>query len=204
MIRVGSVFIWVMDEHLYGIDIPSWHTGPTQGFMVRGAISYNSQSVWQSTSIHGCCDATFSFYCTPTALGSKFPDFSPVDHVWNIMNQELTLEYVTYIAKLQKVQDAWDNLPQDGIQNLFWPFACENTDLRCSQREYTEYWCEFLGTPYCNKCFIWSEFVIIYSYNDKILYLSHHLSIKWPCHFFPHQCMYLHPSTDCMVHFSFR
>ena len=52
--RVGSVCIWVMDIHMYGIDlverhlpecICTQHTGPTSGFMVwGGGISYNLQS----------------------------------------------------------------------------------------------------------------------------------------------------------------
>ena len=34
------------------------------------------------------------------------------------------------------------------------------------------YLCDCLGTPYCDVCFIWSEFIIIYSYNDKLPVLS--------------------------------
>ena len=51
--RVGSVCTRVMEVHVYGIDfrerhlpvcIRPPHAGTTSGFMVWGAISYNSQS----------------------------------------------------------------------------------------------------------------------------------------------------------------
>ena len=50
--RVGSVCILVMDVHVYGVDLVSvifrsalvQDTGPTSGFVVFGAISYNLRS----------------------------------------------------------------------------------------------------------------------------------------------------------------
>ena len=58
-----------------------------------------------------------------------------------------------------------------------------------AQRGYTVYWCDCLGTPYCDVCFIWSEFVIIYSYNDKLpvtsIFNTMNLSLKVLNFFFP-------------------
>ena len=65
----------------------------------------------------------------------------------------------------QQVQDAWDNIA--GWHSALWGFSCENTRLHCFQKRYTLYWCDILGSPYCDICFIWFEF-IIYSYNDKL------------------------------------
>ena len=52
--------------------------------------------------------------------GALFLDLSPIEHVWDMTKRELTLfpEPVTIIAELrQQVQDAWDNLSQDGIRH---------------------------------------------------------------------------------------
>ena len=53
---------------------------------------------------------------------ARTPDLSPIEHVWDMMNQELTLspEPATTIAELWKrVQDVWDNLLQDDIWHLY-------------------------------------------------------------------------------------
>ena len=52
----------------------------------------------------------------------------------------------------------------------FWPFTCDNTRLRCRQRGLNCMCIDVtvLDTPYCDMCSIWSEFIIIYSYNDKL------------------------------------
>ena len=40
--------------------------------------------------------------------------------------------------------------------------------------------CNCLGIPYCDVCFILSEFLLTYT-PTMVNYLSHHLSIKLPC-----------------------
>ena len=49
-------------------------------------------------------------------------DLSPTEHVWDMMKREITLfpEPARINAELrQRVQDAWDNLSQDGIRHLY-------------------------------------------------------------------------------------
>ena len=61
---------------------------------------------------------------------ARFPDYSLIEHVWGMMNWELTLspESATTIAELRRlVQDAWDNLSQDDI----------GTFMNVCMREYT-------------------------------------------------------------------
>ena len=61
-----------------------------------------------------------------------------------------------------------------------WPFACENTRLtrlRCEIGVYCVLMWLFGLSLLWHVCFIWSEFDIIYSYNDKLL--SHQFSIQW-------------------------
>ena len=52
---------------------------------------------------------------------ARTPDLSPIEHVWDMMKQKLTLfpEPATAIAELrQRLQDAWENPSQDDIQHL--------------------------------------------------------------------------------------
>ena len=54
-----------------------------------------------------------------------------------------------------------------------WPLACENTRLRYRQRElHCVLMWRFGHLLLWHVCFIWSEFIIIYSYNDKLLVTS--------------------------------
>ena len=74
-------------------------------------------------STYSCCDTMCSLWCTTTAMASKrSPDLSPIEHVWDMMKQELTLppEPATTIAEMwQWVQDAWANLLLDDIWQLY-------------------------------------------------------------------------------------
>ena len=56
------------------------------------------------------------------AWPARFPDLSPIEHVWDMMKLELTHspEPATTIAELrQQVQDTWYNLSQDDIRHLY-------------------------------------------------------------------------------------
>ena len=53
---------------------------------------------------------------------AKFPEISPIEHIWDMMKRELILsaEPATTIAELRKLmQDAWKNLSQDDIWHLY-------------------------------------------------------------------------------------
>ena len=70
-----------------------------------------------------------------------------------------------------------------------WPFACKNTCLHCRQREpHCVLMWLFGHTLLWPVFFIWSEFVIMYSYNDKLptasIFNTMNLSLK-VLHFFP-------------------
>ena len=59
--------------------------------------------------------------CVQLPWPARFPDLSPIEHVWDMMKREHTLspKPTTAIAELrQRVQDAWDNLSQDDIWHL--------------------------------------------------------------------------------------
>ena len=65
------------------------------------------------------CNVLFVVYNCP---GQRAPDLSPIEHVWDMMKQELALspEPATVVVELRKrVQDAWDNLEQDDIRHLY-------------------------------------------------------------------------------------
>ena len=81
---------------------------------------------------------------------ARSSDLSTTEQVWDMMKRELTLppEPATTTAKLQQwEQDAWDNLLQDDIWQLFYRLhagmhACVATRVECIV------YC--LGTPYCD------------------------------------------------------
>ena len=126
----------------------------------------------QRTSTYNCCYATFSSWCTTAALASKsVRSLANIEHVWVMMNRELTIspEPATGIAKFrQRVRDTWDNLSQDDIRHLYDPLHATIHDCVAARGGYAVYWCHCLGTSYCDMCFIWSEFVSIYPYKDKL------------------------------------
>ena len=85
----------------------------------------------------------------------------------------------TFAELRRRLQDVWDHLSQDDIRYLY----------DCMQ-EYTPALppegptlCidETAWTPLPVMCFIWSEFIIIYSYSTMINYLSHQFSMQWTC-----------------------
>ena len=69
------------------------------------------------------------------------------------MKQELTLssEPATTIDELrQQVQYAWDNLSQDDIRHLYDRLHVRIHACIAARVGYTVYWCDCLGTPYCD------------------------------------------------------
>ena len=53
---------------------------------------------------------------------ARTPDLLPIEYIWGMMKQELTLsrEPATTIAKLRQwVQDSWDDLSQDDNRHLY-------------------------------------------------------------------------------------
>ena len=53
---------------------------------------------------------------------ATIPDLSQIEYVWDMTKRELTLspDPATTIAELrQRVKDAWDNLSQDDIRQLY-------------------------------------------------------------------------------------
>ena len=184
-----------------------WHTGPTSGFMVWRAFSYNMQShlvflqgkvnsahyiaqvlipcycqffnrkvmcfsVAQHTSTYGCCDAICSSWCSTTALASK--NHRSLTN-WTHMGHDEAGTYsfsrafhnhcqiaTTGARCLGQSIEWWHSAP-------LWLFACENTRLcyRPMGVHCVLIW--LFGHPLLwHVCFIWSEFIITYYYNDKL------------------------------------
>ena len=80
------------------------------------------------------------------------PDLSPIEHLWDMMQRELSLspEPATTIAELrQRVQDAWDNLSQDDIRHLYEYLHARLHAFVATRGGYTAYLCDCLDTPYC-------------------------------------------------------
>ena len=73
-----------------------------------------------------------------------------------------------------------------------WPFACENTRLRCRQGRYTLYWCDYLGNSYCNMCVSFDLNLLSYT-STMINYLSEQFWIQWTC---PRRCCFFSGSID--------
>ena len=102
-------------------------------------------------------------------------------HSLYVIKRELSLspEPATTIADFQHwVQNAWDNLSQDDIRHLHDRFHARIHAWVAAKGGYTALMWLFGHLLLWHVCFVWSEFVIIYSYNDK-LYLSHHFAIQW-------------------------
>ena len=146
---------------------------------------------------------TYSSWCT-TALASKVPRSLAN---WTRMGHEEAGTYSfsrachnhCWIATM----DAWCLGQSIAGWHLaaLWPFACKNTRLHYCQREVYCVLMWLFGHPLLwHVFFIWSEFVIIYSYNYKlqhqlqfiiiiiiiiiitmINYLSQQISIQWTC-----------------------
>ena len=111
---------------------------------------------------------------------ARLPDLSPIENVWVLMKWELTLfsrachnhcRIVTTGAKCLGKCIAGCHLAP------LWHLNARIHACIATRRSYTVYWCDCLGTSYCYVCFFWSEFVIIYSYNDKLTGTS--VLIQW-------------------------
>ena len=133
-------------------------------------------------STYGCCNAMCASWCTTTALASKIPRFLTN---WTCMEHDVAVTYafsrtchnhcrITMGARcLGQCITVWHSAP-------LWPFACKNTCLSCHQRGCTVYWCDCLGTPYCDMCA--SVGLNLISYTPIMInYLSHQFAIQWTC-----------------------
>ena len=95
---------------------------------------------------------------------ARSPDLSPIELVWDMMKRELILspKSATITPELrQRVQDAWDNLSQDNIRHLDDRLHARIHACVATRWGYTVYWCNCLGTSYCELCFFLSEYIII-------------------------------------------
>ena len=102
---------------------------------------------------------------------ARSPDLSPILSTYGTIPREFTLfpEPATNTAELwQRVQDAWENLSQDDIRHLYNRLHGRIHSCVADRGVSTVYSCDCLGTPFSDICFIWSEFISIYSYNDKL------------------------------------
>ena len=108
---------------------------------------------------------------------ARTPDLSPIEDTWDMIKLELTLspELATTIAGLQQQCKMLGTVRHRMIISTFMTVCMREYTPVLPQEGATLYLCDCFGTPYCDVCFIWFEFVIIYSYNDK---LSHQFAIQ--------------------------
>ena len=80
----------------------------------------------------------------------RSPDLSQIVDVWDTMKREL------FSQNLPQPLQNWDNrCTMLGTIHRRMTFGtCENTRLHYRRRRYTVYWCDCLGTPYCDVCLI--------------------------------------------------
>ena len=156
------------------------HTGSTSGFIVWWGISYNSQSHLVSLQVKYTVSATSHMLLTPRYCHlfdrKVMCFFSNTTHVhvrllrrnvlisrfhrslanWTRMehDEEATYSFskachnhcriaTTGARYLVQSIARWHSAP-------LWRFACENIRLLFRQKGYTVYWCDCLGTPYCD------------------------------------------------------
>ena len=105
-------------------------------------------------STYGCCDATSFSWSTTTALVSKFP------------RSLASWTPDTTIAELQ--EDAWDNVSQDDIWHLYDHLPVRIHACIAARGGYKLCIDVIIWTPLTVTVFMWSEFIMIYSYNDKL------------------------------------
>ena len=75
-----------------------------------------------------------------------------------------------------------------------WLFVCENTCLHFCQRGL--YWCDCLGTPYCDMCFSFG--LNLSSYTPTMInYLSYQFAIQWNCAW--SCCIFFSSSVFCLL-----
>ena len=73
---------------------------------------------------------------------ARAPDLSPIEHIWDMMKQQLTLspELATTIAELQqRVHDAWDNLLQYDIRHIYNCLQVRILSSSAASARYTVY-----------------------------------------------------------------
>ena len=112
---------------------------------------------------------------------ARSPDLSPIEHVCEMLQRELTLspEPAATIAELRQwVQDAWDNLSQDDIRHLYDRLHARIHACVAARVRYTEYLCDCSGTPYCDVCFLSFVLNLLSYILTMINYLSHQFSIQ--------------------------
>ena len=56
------------------------------------------------------------------------------------------------------MQDAWDNLSQDDVRLLYDRLHAIIHACIAARGQYIVYWCDYLGTSYCNMCHINFQF----------------------------------------------
>ena len=123
---------------------------------------------------------------------ARTPDLSSIEQVWYIMKWELF-----FLKGLsQPLRNCDNGCKMLGTIYCWMTFGTfktvcireYTTALPPEGEGYTVYWCHCLRTPYYVMCFIWSEFVFIYSYNGKLsvtsIFNTINLSLK-VLHFFP-------------------
>ncbi|GFU98790.1 transposable element Tcb2 transposase [Trichonephila clavipes] len=93
------------------------HTARTAGVMVWGAIAYDSRStlivIRGTLTGQRYVDDILRPHTLPWP--ARFPDLSPVEHVWNQLRRQMPSCHSLHDLELA-VQDLWAHLPQDNIR----------------------------------------------------------------------------------------
>ena len=160
---------------------------------LHNATAISSTGRWyalsggQCMSTYCCCDTMCSLWCTITTLDSKIPRSLAN---WTLAEHD---EVGTYSFSRVCHNHCW--IATTGARCLghsfagwhsapLWSFSCESTRLLCRQRGGTLYWCDCLGTPYCDMCVSFGLKLLSYT-TTMINYLSHQFAIQWTC---PWEC----------------
>ncbi|GFW24588.1 transposable element Tc1 transposase [Trichonephila clavipes] len=89
------------------------HTGPQQGVLVWGAISFEAGLLWSSLEAH-LQHIAYQTLPWPT----RSPYSSPIEHVWDMMGRRLHLQgNVDYLAR--QLEKIWQEIPQETIRVLY-------------------------------------------------------------------------------------
>ena len=148
--------------------IRPWHTGPTSGFMVCGVTSYISQSdlVFLQDKVNS------ALYIAQVVNPVLLPFLRCAN--WKRMGHDEAKTYSFSRACHNHCRIATTGARCLGQSIAGWysaplrPFACENTRLRCRQRGVTLSIDMTVWAPLTVTCFVWSEFVIVCYYNDRL------------------------------------
>ena len=92
---------------------------------------------------------------------ARMPDVSPIEYLWDMVKWD-----IVFVQSLPQLLLNFDRCLGQSIAGWhsapLWPFACENTRLRCRQWVYAVYWCNCLGTPYCDVFhLVWIRYHIL-------------------------------------------